>query len=177
MRKTFLCLILLITGALTANQGSLFRNEDSGLVVEIPNGLKRTWSVNNHEWGLELTVFQEGDEKAIILATIPKENAFVDHWLPTLEDPNALLASYREDNEEDDFSLKVEESLANEEYSAMRIHVEGDFEIANVSGDIHFFQREKYVTFIGTVLGSEEKVTGAEEFSKSVLETVRFIEE
>ncbi len=181
MRRFFLSVLVAATALLSANDPTIYRDEDSGLVLEIPGGLTHTWSLSHSEKGLDFHVFQTNEYPMYLVVTgrLPLKEVLGEGS----EGLFAQVLSEFQSGFDAESSLKFESlpSLASDEYASerMRVHfIDEEEEVEDLYMDMHLFLKDTQVTIIGTILYSpEEGGESIEDFSKAVLETVRFIEE
>ncbi len=182
MRVLFALLTICIGTLAFANQPTIFRDEDSGLVMEIPAGFRRTWELQNHETGFDLIIFNTNewdDNLTLIGITKVPMQCYFD------QDIGAILPIVFKQLEEvfdseclEEFGFKAEPlaSLADEKYMAQgfRLSFYNQEEDETIQIDVHVFFENGHISVIMT---GGYPVETLDEFSRGILKKVRFIEE
>jgi len=170
---------------LFGSDASLFRDEDTGFVMQIPAEMKRTWNLSHSENGMELIVFQSEDDEerffVIALGKIPLTD-FLGQGSEGLypmvfEQVQEMICDLQED--EGAFSLEILPSLADTEYGATRMRIciqDEEEEEEGMAIDVHTFLVDTYSILVATgVYSCEER--DLDQFTFDVLSSVRFIDE
>lgn len=183
MRTLLLALLTCFGITAFGSDTTLFRDEDTGFVMQIPDGVKRTWNLSHSENGIELIVFQkeEDEEKFFFIGFVKLPLTDVlgegsEGLYPfVFEEMQEIFCDSQD--EESTITLEVLPSLADQEYGAsrMRMRIEGEEEEAVVF-DVHSFLVDTNSVHIATggYLSTESDL---DQFTFDVLSSVFFIEE
>ncbi len=188
MKALFLSMMMCLGTFCFANEVSIYRDEDTGLVMEIPQGFKRTWNLSNSETGLEVTVFNTDEfEDTISVIGIGKLPA-IAFDLNNLEPFIALLKGELYSNFSEEERKEIEEEIVvnleelrpflDDSYQSRRLRLEIHVNEVNedFQMDIHVFAKNDHACAVVTGIFPTED-DQLENFSKDVFENVRFIEE
>lgn len=185
MKQLFFLFTVLLGLPLFSHQNTLFRDEETGFVMEVPAHLRRTWNVSNYENGIEVNVFHsdlDGEEVSFIitgkipLASVLGEGSesFYPMFLENLKEQMDEI--FKEI--EVDYRIDSLTSLADESYCAQRYHFSCSDEGEGAFVDLHSFLLDRYAFFVVTAVSYEDgENRNFEKFSEEVLKKVRFIEE
>jgi len=167
MKTLMLALLTCFGITLFGSDATLFRDEDTGFVMQIPAEMKRTWNLTHSENGMEMIVFQseEEEEKFFIIALgkIPLTDVLgqgSEALYPFIfEQVQEVICDLQE--EEDSISLEVLPSLADQEYGASRMRIciqDEDDEDERVAIDVHTFLVDTYSILVATGVYSCEEI-------------------
>ena len=187
MKTLFLSLLLCFGVNLCADYGTIFRDEDTGLVMQIPPGLKRTWNISNCDNGMEFNVFQSDftDEKffAIILGKLPKTNFLeeesgemlalvIDELQSTLSEGGTFF----DETDIESFELEL---LPSDDYigQRLRLHISDEDMEVSVHIDLFFFEVEDCLCLLATGIFPEGDPLELEEFTSRLIASIMFIQE
>jgi hypothetical protein len=181
MKKRLLALVTLLAATLNASNPTLFRDEDTGFVMEIPAGMNRTWNLTHFQNTLEAIAFQNEDftdsVRGIAFVKIPLTEVLgegSEGLYPIIFDQIHALAADLEDSA---FTIETLPSLADEEYGSSRIRISYvDEEELGLTFDLHTFMMDTYAIIVLTV-SQTEPTHSTDAFTYQVLSTARFIEE
>ncbi len=185
MRMLFLMFMTCFGVTLFASEGTIFRDEDTGFVMEIPAGMKRTWNISNSDNGMEITVFEpiESGEKVCVVTTgkVPLKamtGEGSEGLFPfMIEQVKATMQTLQED-EELPFQIEELPSLANEEYCGQRFRLcimDEDWD-EPIRVDVHAFVVETYSFVVTTLVSPCVDEEELDDFTNMILGGVRFIE-
>lgn len=185
MKKLFLFFAFVLSLPLFSYENSLFRDEDTGFVMEIPANMKRTWNVSHCENGIELNVFQsdlDSDQFSfIITGKIPLTSVLgegVESFFPMILENLKEQAVEVLDEIELDCEIVSLTSLADLDYCAQRYHFSLSDEEGSLFLDLHSFLQDNYSFIVVTAVAYENRGSQKfEKFSQEVLKRVRFIED
>jgi hypothetical protein len=175
--KTLLTLLLTCFGiTIFGSDTTLFRDEDTGFVMQIPTGVKRTWNLSHSENGIELVVFQnEEDFSFIAFGKLPLTDVLGEGseglYPFVFEEMQELFG-----DEESAITLEVLPSLADQEYAASRIRIRLEDEEEGVCLDLHSFLVDTNSIHIATGVYARPE-SELDQFTYDVLSTVFIIEE
>ncbi|MDN3505725.1 MAG: hypothetical protein P0S96_00650 [Simkaniaceae bacterium] len=171
--KTLLTLLLTCFGITLFGSDTLFRDEDTGFVMQIPAEAKRTWNLSHCENGIELIVFQNEEESFIAFGKLPLTDVLGEgaegSYPFVFEELQEMFCG-----EESVFSIEVLPSLAPEEYAASRMRIRIKDEDEDVCMDLHSFLIGTNSIHIVTYDGSESAL---DKLTFGVLSSVSIIEE
>ena len=186
MKALFLTLIACFTMTLFASETTLFRDEDTGFVMEIPSDMNRTWNLSNSENGIEMNVFQseDFDEKFYVIVTgrFPLKDVIGEGseglYPFIVEQLESAFLINQENDEDSPVKIEMLPSLADEEYCGQRFrfHVWDEDWDEPFQIDVHAFMIETYSFVVATGM-YPSKSEELDAFTTKVLSGVRFIEE
>jgi len=185
--KTVILVMLLCIGAF-ANEDAFFRDEEIGLVIQVPEELKRTWNISNCQTGFNLTVFNTDDEEEdeVYVMAVGKMPAavgedFEDFFPALLEE---LFENYSKAERTyivDEVCCYVEklDSLSNDANFSQRYRVHLLIEEVDeaVRLDVQLFQKNGQSCFIAVGGIPFETSDDLDDFSENVFSNVSFVED
>lgn len=189
MKIFYLSLALFWGTALFSSDKTLFRDEDTGFVMQVPAGIKRTWSLSNCENGMEINIFQteENEEQfsLIAIAKCPLSGLVGEEGEALYPFLAEEFKGFMEEEGEDldfDFQMTQLPSLAEEKYRGQRYRIsfgedEEDEEEDRFTLDIHAFLIDSYSYIVVTTTYPCEWGDELDHFTKQVLKNVHFIGE
>ena len=176
-----MCFLGLFLSAVLTASPTVYRDEGAGLVLEIPEGMEKTWHFAHSQWEFEVNFFQEDEDSiGILTASLPLTELFGEgsEGLVT-----SIFPQMQTELEESPFVLEMLPSLSSHTVPSERIRIKLKGEELDLVGDcfadMHFFLKDTHASIVGVVQYSEEERTPEEldAVTHGVIDTVRFIEE
>jgi len=187
MKTLWLSLILALGVNLFAQETSLFRDEDSGLVLEIPPGFKQTWNISNLETGLEMTVFNSDGRDTDVFMIMIGKLPLISLWSEPMEAFYPIIMSQIEevlslgkiyvDKDGVVFQAETLPGYSSDCYFGKRIRMflGSDEMFEELFMDVHFFIENQQACAVVTGVFPDADEEDLDAFSQSVLESVRFV--
>jgi len=193
MKMPMIALILSVCTAMFASDSTLYRDEDTGFVMELPNELKETWAISNLEMGFDVKVFQTQKEEkisAVIVAKCPIQQNEMDPFgsmyanidfadvFQNITAQSQIEASDEESEDEITCNCELLPSLASEESQCIRLRFNiAGFEETPIVVDVHVFVVDGFSVAVGTCQFPVEQDADLEAFTSEIASTIRFISE
>lgn len=182
MKQLFLIITMFLGIPLfSLQENTLFRDEDTGFVVELPGIMKRTWNVTNCENGIEINVFHTDLETEPLMLVVTGKFPIGFYAGEDAEDAFSqvfehvkyeIMESYGLD-----FHIEPLPSLADEKYQGRRFRLVFGEDRENTSLDFHIFLCNSYGYIVLTATLPLENFDTLESFTEQIMKRVRFIEE
>jgi hypothetical protein len=189
MRALFVGLFLICTSVMFAADTSLYRDEDSGLVMEMPAKVKPTWAISHLESGVDVKIFNssieaDGPFYAVIIAQCPIHGESFEQlkgvYCTLLQQfRNEMGSSSYQFDEDNVFSLDLSflPSLAPVELGGCRFQLRLVLEDAEeaLTMDVHSFAVNEHSVTIATCVFPTEDAMDAEDFTAQIMSKARFL--